>query len=79
MPPLSGGYSNIQDITTFEASTLQGDFRITERYKKTETFIYDYLYRRVAVNPNHAAGFGGPDSVAVAAGARGWAGGDVVS
>jgi outer membrane protein insertion porin family len=49
---LSGGYSNIQDITTFEASTLQGDFRITERYKKTETFIYDYLYRRVAVNPN---------------------------
>jgi outer membrane protein insertion porin family len=49
---ISGGYSNIQDITTFEASTLQGDFRITEKYKKTETFIYDYLYRRVAVNPN---------------------------
>jgi outer membrane protein insertion porin family len=49
---ISGGYSNIQDITTFQASTLQGDFRITEKYKKTETFIYDYLYRRVAVNPN---------------------------
>jgi outer membrane protein insertion porin family len=49
---LSGGYSNIQDITTFEASTLQGDFRITQKYKRTETFIYDYLYRRVAVNPN---------------------------
>jgi outer membrane protein assembly factor BamA len=49
---ISGGYSNIQDITTFEASTLQGDFRITQKYKRTETFIYDYLYRRVAVNPN---------------------------
>jgi len=49
---ISGGYSNIQDITTFQASTLQGDFRITQKYKRTETFIYDYLYRRVAVNPN---------------------------
>ena len=49
---LSGGYSNVQDITTFEASTLQGDFRITEKCRRTETFIYDFLYRRVAVDPN---------------------------
>lgn len=49
---ISGGYSNIQDITTFQASTLQGDFRITEKLRRRDTFIYDFLYRRVAVNPN---------------------------
>src|ERR1700761_4749628 len=49
---ISGGYSNVQDITTFAASTLQGDFRITERWRRTHTFIYDFLYRRVKVNPN---------------------------
>jgi outer membrane protein insertion porin family len=49
---LSGGYSNVQDITTFEASTLQGDFRITEKWRRTHTFIYDFLYRRVKVDPN---------------------------
>ena len=49
---ISGGYSNIQDITTFAASTLQGDFRITQRWRRRDTFIYDFLYRRVAVDPN---------------------------
>ena len=49
---LSGGYSNVQNITTFQAETLQGDFRVTERYKKADTFIYQMIYRRVAVNPN---------------------------
>jgi outer membrane protein insertion porin family len=49
---ISGGYSNVQDITTFEASTLQGDFRITEKVKRRDTFIYDFLYRRVKVDPN---------------------------
>ena len=49
---ISGGYSNVQDITTFQASTLQGDFRITEKFRRTHTFIYDFLYRRVKVNPN---------------------------
>jgi outer membrane protein insertion porin family len=49
---LSGGYSNVQDITTFQASTLQGDFRITEKWRRTHTFIYDFLYRRVKVDPN---------------------------
>ena len=49
---LSGGYSNVQNITTFQASTLQGDFRVTQKYKKADTFIYDFQYRRVSVNPN---------------------------
>jgi outer membrane protein assembly complex protein YaeT len=48
---VSGGYSNVQNITTFQASTLQGDFRVTQKYKKADTFIYDFLYRRVSVNP----------------------------
>jgi len=47
---VSGGYSNVQNITTFQASTLQGDFRVTEKYKKADTIIYDFLYRRVSVN-----------------------------
>jgi outer membrane protein insertion porin family len=54
-PPLSfsisGGYSNVQNITTFQASTLQGDVRLTEKVKKADTFIYDFQYRRVSVNP----------------------------
>ncbi|HEV2578338.1 MAG TPA: POTRA domain-containing protein [Acidobacteriaceae bacterium] len=48
---VSGGYSNVQNITTFQASTLQGDFRVSQKYKKADTFIYDFLYRRVSVNP----------------------------
>ena len=48
---LSGGYSNVQNITTFQASTLQGDYRVTQKYKKADTLIYNFQYRRVAVNP----------------------------
>jgi outer membrane protein insertion porin family len=47
---ISGGYSNVQDITTFTSSTLQGDFRITQKFKKRDTFIYDFQYRRVEVS-----------------------------
>jgi outer membrane protein assembly complex protein YaeT len=47
---LSGGYSNVQNITTFQASTLQGDFRVSEKYKKADNFIYDFQYRRVSIN-----------------------------
>ncbi len=47
---LSGGYSNIQDITTFTSSTLQGDARLTQRPERRDTFIYDFQYRRVKVN-----------------------------
>jgi outer membrane protein assembly factor BamA len=48
---VSGGYTNIQDITTFASSTLQGDFRLTQRSGR-DTFIYDFQYRRVKVDPN---------------------------
>jgi outer membrane protein insertion porin family len=48
---ISGGYSNVQNISTFQASTLQGDFRVTQKFRRTDTFIYDFQYRRVAVNP----------------------------
>jgi outer membrane protein assembly complex protein YaeT len=47
---VSGGYSNVQNITTFASSTLQGDFRVVEKVKRADTFIYDYEYRRVSVN-----------------------------
>ncbi len=49
---VSGGYTNVQNITTFAASTLQGDFRVTQKVKRTDTFIYDFQYRRVKVDPS---------------------------
>ncbi len=49
---VSGGYSNVQNITTFKASTLQFDVRLTQKFRRTDTFIYDFQYRRVAVDPN---------------------------
>ena len=49
---LSGGYSNVQDITTFASSTLQGDLRVTQKVKRADTIIYDFEYRRVSVNPS---------------------------
>jgi outer membrane protein assembly factor BamA len=49
---VSGGYSNVQNISTFQASTLQGDFRVTQKFRRTQTFIYDFEFRRVAVNPD---------------------------
>ncbi|MEO6910717.1 MAG: POTRA domain-containing protein [Edaphobacter sp.] len=48
----SGGYSNVQDITTFASSTLQANFRVTQKAKRADTFIYDFQYRRVKVDPN---------------------------
>jgi len=47
---LSGGYSNVQDITTFASSVLQGDFRVTQKVKRADTFLYDFQYRRVTVS-----------------------------
>jgi outer membrane protein assembly factor BamA len=49
---ISGGYSNVQNITTFQASTLQGDLRFTQKVKRADTLIYNFVYRRVAVNPD---------------------------
>ncbi|WP_242617797.1 POTRA domain-containing protein [Edaphobacter modestus] len=48
----SGGYTNIQNITTFASSTLQGSMRVTEKVHRTDTLIYEFLYRRVKVDPN---------------------------
>ena len=52
---ISGGFSNVQDISTFQSSKLQGDFRVTHHATKKDTFIYDFQYRRVAVNPDSLA------------------------
>jgi len=47
---LAGGYSNVQNISTFQSTTSQADFRVTQKFRRTDTFIYDFEYRRVAVN-----------------------------
>ncbi len=49
---VSGGYSNVQNITTFQAQTLQGDFRVSQKVGKADNFIYDFQYRRIIVDPN---------------------------
>ena len=49
---VSGGYSNVQNISTFQASTLQAVYRITQKVKRADTFIYNFEFRRVAVNPS---------------------------
>ncbi len=49
---LSGGYSNVQNISTFQSSTLQGVFRVTQKVPKADTFIYDLEFRRVSVDQN---------------------------
>jgi outer membrane protein assembly factor BamA len=52
---VSGGYSNVQDITTFQSSKLEGDLRLTQKATRKNTFIYQFEYRRVAVNPDSLA------------------------
>jgi outer membrane protein insertion porin family len=49
---VSGGYSNVQNISTFSSSVQQVDFRVVQKYKRADTFIYDYQFRRVSVDPN---------------------------
>ncbi len=49
---ISGGYSNVQNISTFKASTLQGLFRVTQKIPKADTLIYNFTYRRVSVDQN---------------------------
>ncbi|MHB1022145.1 MAG: BamA/OMP85 family outer membrane protein [Acidobacteriaceae bacterium] len=48
----SGGYTNVQDITTFASSRLQASFRLTEKANRANTLIYEFTYRRVKVDPN---------------------------
>ncbi len=49
---LSGGYSNVQNITTFQAQTSQFDFRVTQNIKRADHLIYDFQYRRITVDAN---------------------------
>ena len=49
---VSGGYANVQDITTFASKTAQGDFRVSQKVKRADTFIYDFQYRRVSIDAN---------------------------
>ena len=46
----TGGYSNVQNVTTFTAATLQGDFRVTQKYQRKDTFIYNLQFRRVTLS-----------------------------
>ncbi len=52
---ISGGYSNVQDITTFASSKIETDVRVTQKATRKDTFIYDFEFRRVAVDPNSLA------------------------
>ena len=49
---VSGGYSNVQNITTFQAQTSQFDVRVTQKVKRADNLIYDYQYRLINVNQN---------------------------
>jgi len=55
----SGGYNNSQDVVTYSASKLEGSLRLTEHFNgehellsKANTFIYQFVYRRVKVDKN---------------------------
>ena len=55
----SAGYNNSQDVITYSASQLEGSLRLTEHFNgehewlsKANTFIYQFVYRRVKVNQN---------------------------
>ena len=47
---VSGGYSNAQDVTTYTASRLEGNFRITQHPSLANTLIYQFTFRRVKVD-----------------------------
>ena len=46
---VTGGYSDVQDITTFASSKIEGDLKVTHKATRKDTFIYDFEYRRVEV------------------------------
>ncbi|WP_263357343.1 POTRA domain-containing protein [Acidicapsa ligni] len=55
----SGGYNNSQDVTTYSASKLEGSIRLTEHFygehqwiSKANTFVYQFIFRRVKVDAN---------------------------
>ena len=49
---LSGGYNNSAIISTYRASILSANLRLSQRLTKPSTLIYSYSYRRVSVNSN---------------------------
>jgi outer membrane protein assembly complex protein YaeT len=56
---VSLGYNNSQDVTTYSASKLEGSLRLTEHFNgehqllsKANTFIYQFIFRRVKVDAN---------------------------
>ena len=53
----TAGYNNSQDVITYSASQLEGSLRLTEKFNgehellsKANTFVYQFVYRRVKVN-----------------------------
>ena len=49
---IAGGYVSNQDVTTYQASSISGSVRVTQRPNKANTLIYSMSYRYVYVNPN---------------------------
>jgi outer membrane protein insertion porin family len=49
---LSGEYNNSAIITTYRASILSANLRLSDRISKPTTLIYSFGYRRVSVNAN---------------------------
>jgi len=47
---VSGGYSNVQNITTYQAATTQGTVKVTDKLRRQDTLIWDYTFRRVVIN-----------------------------
>ena len=54
---ISAGYNNSQDVITYSASKLEGSVRLTEHFNgehepisKANTFIYQFVFRRVKVD-----------------------------
>ena len=55
----TAGYNNSQDVVTYSASQLEGSLRLTEKFlgdhhwlSKANTFVYQFVYRRVKVDSN---------------------------
>ncbi len=46
---VDGGYTNEQDVTTYAASKLLANMRLSERATRATTWIYQYQFRRVSV------------------------------
>jgi outer membrane protein insertion porin family len=66
----TGGYANSQDVTTYEASRLDGGMRWTQSFNRVgsgilraNTFIYEFDYRRVKVAESSLQVY--PDAVSV--------------